>query len=73
MHGVLLMAARSMIDHNHQSQYFNEVAASHKIACVRSVIDAISRSPINLDSTFALIFILAIDEVSEHETPSLIL
>lgn len=63
LHGILLSACRHLIDRGYHAQHFMAVAATYKINCVRTVINAINSPHFDRDSTFASIFILAFDEV----------
>lgn len=66
LQGIFLASCRHLIVNNYQKEFFVEVASSYKMACVRNVINAINSKDIDMDATFATIFILAFDEVREH-------
>lgn len=64
LQGIFLSACRHLVDRNYHKEHFSELAAKYKIECVRAVINDISSTKQDRDSTFANVFILAFDEVS---------
>lgn len=69
LQGIFLSACRHLIDRDHHRQHFLELAARYKIECVRAVINDINSTKQDRDSTFANVFILAFDEVSNVNLP----
>jgi hypothetical protein len=63
LQGILLAACRHLIGQGHHAWRLEELAAGYKVQCVRAVIDAIGRKDLDMDATFAKIFMLATDEV----------
>jgi hypothetical protein len=63
LQGILLAACRHLIGRGYHAWRFEELAAGYKVQCVRAVIDAIGKTDLDINATFAKIFTLANDEV----------